>query len=363
MLKKLYLTSVFRLPTSLFMLSMKLSKKYIFGLLPLALLGCNGTSNSGEGGGDDTPPITVSKVYNNVDGLVPDCADPYVLYHDGQYYLYGTGGNDGIKVYVSKNMAVWTKAMGATDGYALHKDDVFGDKWFWAPEVYYIDGKFYMFYSANERISMAESDSPLGPFRQDKEFCFHDAGEIDTHLFVDDDGKKYLYYVRFTNGNEIWVAQLNDDMRSIKEETLTHCLGANDATAQPWEQVQARVNEGPFVLKHNGTYYLTYSGNDYQSPKYAVGYATSDSPMGPWTRYEGNPVLIGNDQLAGTGHHSFITKPSGCNLIVYHAHNTPTTVQPRKLCIDTYEFVANPNGGPDILKVNGPTTTDQTVCD
>ena len=123
------------------------------------------------------------------------------------------------------------------------------------------------------------------------------------------------------------------------------------------------MNEGPFVLKHNGTYYLTYSGNDYQSPKYAVGYATSDSPMGPWTRYEGNPILIGNDELAGTGHHSFITKPSGCNIIIYHAHNTPTAVQPRKMCIDTYEFVTNPNGGPDILQVNGPTTTDQEVCE
>ncbi len=301
--------------------------------------------------------------YNNVKGLVPDCADPYVLCHDGKYYLYGTGGADGIKVYVSENMVEWSPAMGATGGYALHKDHVFGTQWFWAPEVYYIDGRFCMFYSANERISMAESDSPLGPFRQDKEFCYHDAGEIDTHLFIDDDGRKYLYYVRFTNGNEIWVAELNDDMRSVKEETLTHCLGANDAAAQPWEQVQARVTEGPFVLKHNGTYYLTYSANHYESKQYAVGYATSDSPMGPWRRYANNPVLIGNDQLTGTGHHSFLTTPSGCNLIVYHAHNTPNSVQPRKTCMDTYEFVPSETPGePDVLEVNGPTTTDQEFC-
>ena len=346
---------------------MKLFNYLLIGLLPLGVAACNGNepNGNGENGGEGGTTPTVSRTYNNVKGLVPDCADPYVLYHDGQYYLYGTGGDDGIKVYISTNLAKWTDARGATNGYALHKDDVFGDKWFWAPEVYYIDGKFYMFYSANERISVATANNPTGPFTQTEaeQVPFHDAGEIDTHLFIDDDGTKYLYYVRFTNGNEIWVAELNDDMRSIKEETLTHCLGANDATAQPWEKVQARVNEGPFVLKHNGTYYLTYSGNDYQSPKYAVGYATSDSPMGPWTRYEGNPILIGNDELAGTGHHSFITKPSGCNIIIYHAHNTPNAVQPRKMCIDTYEFVPNPNGGPDILKVNGPTTTDQEVCE
>lgn len=345
------------------------SYKYI---LPLFLLFAAVSCKKEEPAPKPEPPIAVSKVYNNVNGLVPDCADPYVLKYEDQYYLYGTGGDAvGIRVYVSKNLAVWTKAMGATDGYALHKDDVFGDKWFWAPEVYYMEDEklFYMFYTANERLSVATSTSPLGPFKGDKDFCFHNEGEIDSHMFIDDDGKKYLYYVRFTDGNEIWVAELNDDMRSIKEETLTHCLGARDASAKPWEQIEpletsVQINEGPFVLKHNGTYYLTYSGNSYLTSKYAVGYATSDSPLGPWKRYEGNPILIGNNELTGTGHHSFVTKSEGCQYIIYHAHNNMLAVQPRKLCIDTYEFVpSDVPGEPDILKINGPTTTDQTVCD
>lgn len=310
--------------------------------------------------------------YNNFVGLVKDCADPYILKYNGKYYLYGTGGSDGIKVYQSDDMATWSKAVGVSSGYALHKNLVWGEKWFWAPEVYYLNGKFYMFYSAEEKISVAESVSPLGPFTQaaDKQKPFHEnIKEIDTHLFIDDNGKKYLYFVRFTNGNEIWVAELNDDMYSIKETTIKRCIGAT-VGLQAWEkstaepQPNAKVNEGPFVLKRNGWYYLTYSANHYENPNYGVGYAFSKSPLGPWTKYAGNPILIGNSQIKGVGHHSFINTSDKCQYIVYHSHNSMTAVQPRKLAIDRYEFVASTStNSPDILKVYGPTTTVQTMCE
>ena len=335
--------------------------RYIFFIFYLFLfVACSNNDDNPDPDPDPDKP-QISKIYNNLDGLVADCADPYVLEHDGIYYLYGTGGDDGIKVYMSRNLAVWTDAQGATNGYALHKNDVWGERWFWAPEVYYINGMFYMFYSAEERISVATANSPLGPFKQSEaeKKPFHDnIYEIDTHLFIDDDGKKYFYFVRSTNGNEIWAAELNDDLRSIKENTLVYCLGISQA----WERVQAKVAEGPFVLKHNGTYYLTYSANDYQSPKYAVGYATSNSPLGPWEKYDKNPVLVGDDKIQGVGHHSFITKSSGCQYIIYHSHYRAGIVQPRKLGIDTYEFVPSTDDSPDILKVNGPTTTSQEVC-
>ncbi|MDD2994652.1 MAG: family 43 glycosylhydrolase [Paludibacter sp.] len=314
-----------------------------------------------------TPEPETEKIYDNLAGLVPDCADPYILKHEGMYYLYGTGGNDGIKVYRSPDMVTWSAAVGATKGYALHKDFVWGEKWFWAPEVYYIDNRFYMFYSAEEKISVAESSSPLGPFTQSavNQKPFHEnTKEIDTHLFIDDNGKKYLYFVRFTNGNEIWVAELNDDLRSIKESTLKLCFG----TSQNWEKSTAepypnsKVNEGPFMMKHNGWYYLTYSANHYANPNYGVGYATSRSPLGPWTKYYKNPVLTGNSKIRGVGHHSFVNVSDSCGYMVYHSHFSPTVVHPRKVCIDPYEFVPSTQGSPDVLKVNGPTTSPQVLC-
>ncbi len=61
----------------------------------------------------------------------------------------------------------------------------------------------------------------------------------------------------------------------------------------------------PFILKKDGKYFLTYSCNDYRNQDYAVGYAVSDSPMGPWTKYEGNPILLRPQDYVGTGHHAF----------------------------------------------------------
>jgi beta-xylosidase len=306
-------------------------------------------------------------VYDNVAGIVPDCADPYVLQHEGKYYLYGTGGRKGIRVYVSDDLANWSSAAGASDGFALDSVDVWGSRGFWAPEVYKTGDKFRMYFTVQERIAVAESDSPLGPFVQREEnFApFHtDIPEIDTHVFTDDDGRRYLYFVRFTGGNEIWVAELGDDLRSIKEETLTYCFGAS----QGWENSarepysHARVNEGPFILKHKGLYYLTYSANHTANPDYGVGYATSTGPMGPWTKHEGNPILTGNGEtINGPGHHSFTRSPSGQLYIVYHTHFDMTQMGPRKLAIDPAEFEPSPNGGPDLLKVYGPTTTPQQV--
>ncbi|MDR1810864.1 MAG: family 43 glycosylhydrolase [Prevotella sp.] len=310
------------------------------------------------------PEARPTGAYNNLNGQKANCADPYVLKYNGKYYLYGTGGNDGIKVYQSNNAINWSEAAGATNGYALHKNNVWGDYWFWAPEVYFINNKFYMFYTAEEHISVAESSSPLGPFTQTEaqKKPFHaNTKEIDTHLFIDDDGKKYLYFVRVTDGNEIYVADLSSDLHSIVEATITKCFGANTSG---WEATNwGKVNEGPFILKHNGWYYLTYSANSYESPYYGVGYATSRTPKGPWTKYSGNPILIGNSQIQGVGHHSFITLYEGCQYMIYHSHMSPGTVQPRKTCMDPYEFIPSGNSStPDILKVYGPTTTTQTLC-
>ena len=100
-----------------------------------------------------------------------------------------------------------------------------------APEVYYVKSKnlFYMFYSVEEHICVATSTSPEGPFIQrEKKPIVADEKGIDTSFFIDDDGTPYLYYVRFTGGNVIWVAEMNDDLTSIKKETLTKCISATE---------------------------------------------------------------------------------------------------------------------------------------
>ena len=216
-------------------------------------------------------------------------ADPYVMLYEGKYYAYGTGGTvegEGFACFSSDDLKSWTR-----EGQALSATDSYGTWGFWAPEVYYIGSKkkFYLFYSTEEHICVATADAPQGPFRQEVKQPIWDEKSIDTSLFIDDDGTPYLYFVRFTDGNVIWVAEMNDDLTGIKQETLTECI----KVGEPWELSQdkpAKVAEGPSVLKKEGIYYLIYSANHFESKNYGVGYATSDSPMGPWKKYEENPI-------------------------------------------------------------------------
>ncbi|KAA6302992.1 MAG: Oligosaccharide 4-alpha-D-glucosyltransferase [Candidatus Ordinivivax streblomastigis] len=257
-------------------------------------------------------------------------ADPFVLCYNNKYYAYGTSDANGIVVYTSDDLKYWIKA----PNLALHKNDSYADRWFWAPEVYYINGRFYMYYSADEHICVATSDSPLGPFKQDvKQPMFAEKG-IDNSLFIDDDGKAYLFFVRFTDGNAIWVAELENDLKTLKTNTLHFCLSAS----QSWENDMGRVNEGPYVIKHEGTYYLTYSANDYQSQNYGVGYARAGTIMGDWMKYSNNPILQRPNGLVGSGHHCLFRDKEGRLRMAFHAHKSLTVVNPRETYITSVEF-------------------------
>ncbi|GAA4441622.1 glycoside hydrolase family 43 protein [Pontibacter saemangeumensis] len=275
-------------------------------------------------------------------------ADPTVFYHEGTYYLYGTvegNADQGFEVYISKNLKSWEGRKGANGGFALRKGDVYGTKGFWAPQVFYHQGKFYMAYTANENIAIAESNSPLGPFTQQvKEPLAAPVKQIDPFVFVDEDGKKYLYHVRLKDGNRIYVAEMKDDFSGIKEETLREVIAAE----APWENTanaEWPVAEGPTVLKHNGLYYMTYSANDFRNPDYAVGYALSRSPLGPWVKQKSNPII--NSKMigvSGTGHGDFVRDGKGDMFYVFHTHQSDATVGPRKTAIVKARFSENKEG-------------------
>lgn len=285
-------------------------------------------------------------------------ADPFVLEHNGMYYAYGTHYRTGIVVYRSNDLMHWEGPCGlAPYGLALHKNDSWGEKNFWAPEIYKTDSGFVMTYSVEEHTAIAYADDPRGPFRQIEPYSvyFPYFKNIDSHIFVDDDGQAYLYWVAWFNdrGNEIFVSRLSPD--------LTHTIGAPveclHSQLGTWEVKRfpdghvSRVVEGPYVLKHKGVYYLTYSANDYRSQDYAVGYATSDSPFGPWKRYEGNPILRRPGNLVGTGHHAFFSTSEGDDYIVFHAHRSKKSVSPRSMYIAPYMFKERKNR-PDRLVID-----------
>ncbi|MEO0417211.1 MAG: family 43 glycosylhydrolase, partial [Verrucomicrobiota bacterium] len=207
-------------------------------------------------------------------------------------------------------------------------------------------------------MCVAKAPHPSGPFKQIGDQPMDpDSIRIDAHIFEDDDGRNYFYYVTFDKGNQIWGGELNDDMVTVKPGSLKLMVKPD----QPWEQKKGRVCEGAEILKHEGTYYLTYSGSHFESPYYAVGYATSNSPLGPWKKYQHNPVMKSTSYAHGTAHHCFTHSPDGEEIfIVYHRHFNLSQTEPRRMAIDRVQFVDQADG-PDILEIHGPTGSPQLL--
>lgn len=261
-------------------------------------------------------------------------ADPYILLDGDTYYAYGTHAENGIECYTSDDLQSWR-----AEGLALHKSNTTENRWFWAPEVYKLDDKYIMYYSADEHLFAATATSPKGPFRQVGSYQMKNLlGEekcIDSSVFFDKDGTPYLFFVRFTDGNCIWKCRLDKDYITPVKGTLEKCFGVSQA----WEEKLGRVNEGPNVIRHKNKYYLTYSGNDFRSPDYGVGFATTDDlHNGTWTKDTSNPILCHKDELVGTGHHSIFRDKKGKMRIVFHSHNDAGTVTPRLMYIGTLQF-------------------------
>jgi beta-xylosidase len=301
-------------------------------------------------------------------------ADPYVLFYDGNYYLYATSASDGFKYWTSENLSDWK-----AQGYAFRASgDPWGKSSFWAPEVIHYRNRFYMVYSASGetmygkgmRICIAESDSPGGPFTDIYAPLFDQGFScIDGHIFIDTDGRAYLYYEmvgavgeHWDNHGYLWGmimgVELSPDLsKPIHEQKL--CLYASQAWEGP-ESMKARSNEGMTVFRNNGLYYMTYSGNHYADPNYGVGYAISDRPLGMWVKYPGNPILEQDTSIgvSGPGHNCIIQSPDQKEwFIVYHSHADPGRPGGRRILnIDRLAFSDD-----GILSVKGPTRTPQLL--
>ncbi|MDD3107960.1 MAG: glycoside hydrolase family 43 protein, partial [Alistipes sp.] len=296
-------------------------------------------------------------------------ADPFVYQHQGVYYMTGTTASaedQGFDYYTSTDLVTW-KFCGALFRKGA---DHFGTGAFWAPEVKYYRGRFYMTYSCLDpkqgklRSCLAVSDRPQGPFEELYTPWF-DLGysAIDCHIFVDKDRTPYLYFSK--NGaekgyacGENYVVQLQKDLSGfVGEPRLV------SRASQGWERVNwdtNRCNEGAFVFRRGKTYYMTYSANDTGYSFYGIGVATAPHPLGPWTKYEENPLMTTQQEqgISSPGHNSIVASPDGKSLwIVYHRHARADAPKPsfdRVVCIDKLYFDKAGR-----LRVVGPTSTPQ----
>ena len=255
--------------------------------------------------------------YNGTLGI----GDPTVIYHKGTYYLYPTGDNHSYDVYISDDLIRWTK------GPKVFQSSETG---VWAPDVFFSndDKMFYLYFTVNGRIGVAAADRPDGVFR-DRGTLISSA--IDAHLFRDDDGSYYLYYTRYP---EFTIVVQPMDSPVKKKGAPVQLISPSDA----WEMKDKPVTEAPWMIKHQGVYYLLYSGGSADSEHYAIGYATAPHPTGPFTKYQANPVIRKGNGIFGPGHVSVIKDKAGKLWMVYHQQRDATRGWNRIICIDPLWF-------------------------
>ncbi len=295
----------------------------------------------------ETWSVTAVKNHNPV--LAGYYADPDIIYSNktGKYYLYPTSdGFDGwsgtyFKVFSSPDLVKWTDEGKII---SLGENVSWANRNAWAPCIVEkkIDGqyKYFYYFTAAQKIGVAVSDNPTGPFVDLGKPLISERPEgvnrgqvIDPDVFTDPiSGKSYLYW-----GNGFLAgAELNDDMVSIKQETLKVF------------KIHRSFREGSHVLYRNGKYYMMWSIDDTRSPNYSVGYGFMTSPLSDVTVPE-NFVILKKDEkkgIYGTGHHSSIQIPGKDEFyIVYHRFNYPNGIKMgdaagfhREVCIDKLEF-------------------------
>ena len=261
----------------------------------------------------------------------------------------------------SKNLYDWEEA-----GFAFGLDENSPIHYFMSPNVFHKDGYFYLLiasqfggaFGATEfRIFYASAKSPLGPFVMNPEKPYiNTVPEIGGAPFIDDDGRVYITTVRFGGGNHVYIQELNAEngVLSTKREAV-HCISPTEHyEVDPY----GRISEGGVITKHNGLYYMMYASGHFRG-HYGESYAVAKDVYGPYTKYKYNEILSSNSYIDGAGDCMFVLCPElEENYVVYHMHSRKGNKGfDRDICIDRFYFVPSEDGGPDVLKVYGPTST------
>jgi GH43 family beta-xylosidase len=264
----------------------------------------------------------------------PNAADPSIVYHEGAYYHIATTWASHFEIRTAPTLGGLTSAEPVT---IYEESDPSRCCNFWAPELHLLDGpngqRWYITYSAgvaenidNQHVHVLESEGtdPMGPYTYKGQVDPYGDNRwmIDSTYLTGDDGSLYMLYSFWEGPQNIYIAQMENPWTptgpGVMISTPTH----------DWEMSGNGVNEAPFVLKHDGRTFVTFSASHCDTPDYKLGLLElTGDPMDPgaWTKFP-DPIFERNDAAGvyGPGHNSFFTSPDGTETwVAYHANSSP----------------------------------------
>ena len=246
--------------------------------------------------------IVTAQTY--VNPVLRGVADAGVIRYGGKYYMGGVATMGDF--FISSDLTHWDERKHVYDfDTDYNKGTGAGNNQVHSDDIIYSGGLFHLLFSANywgkdrHIVHIVHATSPHieGPFTEVRDDQWME-NRIDPQVFCDEDGRHYLYMVKFTDGNTIWARPMNPDFSFAGE-------AQQQFSSQPgtWETMDNRVAEGPFVIKYHGRYYMMYNANHTAAEygNYRLGVCEADSPMGfnpggkyPWPVVSPQTELLEN---------------------------------------------------------------------
>lgn len=317
---------------------------YLF-LMALICFACGQEVNPPEQKEPDpvqNEPADQVKTFTNP--LLTRGADPWVIQKDGYYYYTHTNGKN-IELRSARKM----EDLADSDPLVVWQPEENQEysRQLWAPELHYLDGKWYVYFAAsydsgeenslneNRRMFVIENES-ASPMNTNWVFRGKITDETDHWAIdgsvLDMETDKYFIWSGWrtkdhpsnTGRQQLYIARMTSPWMLEGERVMI------SEPEHGWER-NGLVNEGPVILRNKaGTIYLVYSASGCWTDDYKLGILTlaeGGDPLDPaaWTKHP-NPVFTKSidNKVYAPGHNSFFKSPDGSeDWILYHANDNP----------------------------------------
>ncbi|WP_115717553.1 family 43 glycosylhydrolase [Gallaecimonas mangrovi] len=301
-----------------------------------------------------TASITAKDKGSFTNPILPNGADPWLEYFDGNYYLTTTTWTSQLVMRKSPTLAglkdakpvyLWSETNPSRCcnfwAFEFHRlKTAAGYRWF----LMFTSGKQENYDGQHLSVLESAGDDPMGPYSY-KGSPMPNSWNIDG-TYLQHQGSLYL----------LWSQWVGDEQRNFIAKmknpwTIEGPKVVLTRPIQPWAQSGRKVNEGPEVLKHNGRTFVIYSASFCDTPDYKLAQIelTGDNPLDAksWT-YAKAPVFTKGNGVYGPGHNGFFMSPDGKqNWLVYHANSKSTQGCGLTRSLRAQPFSWHKDGSPD----------------
>ncbi|MEK0315812.1 RICIN domain-containing protein [Cohnella sp. 56] len=283
-----------------------------------------------------------------VNPIMNGAADPHVAQKDGWYYFVMTQV-DRIDIWKSRDLTQISN-QSPTRAFTPSSSG-WGSQNIWAPELHFLNGKWYLYYTADDGtdanhrmfvLENASADPTAGTWVSKGQINTPGGFAIDGTVF-EQEGTLYFVWSSRNGPQSLWISAMSNPW------TLTGVVSQIATPTYGWEPY---VNEGPAVLQRNGRIFITYSGNGCDSDDYLLGMLTAQqgsnlTDPGSWIKSP-LPVFSKANSVYGPGHNSFVASPDGTeDWIVYHANSVSGAGCTGERSTRIQKFTWNADGTPN----------------